>query len=602
MKKGVLIVFILFALAVGHGKEYKGAELRTREGYIYGRFEVSYKPPRGSGMLASFFTYHDFTTSSKEWNEIDFEVLGRYDHDVQVTSIGPGQKFRNSHQYVPFNTHEDFHVYAFEWTPAYIAWFIDGVEVYRQDQEHIQQFVFPQKIMMNIWNPEWKPWAGEFDPRILPLFAYYDWVAYYQYTPGSGHAGTDHNFTLLWRDDFDFWDQQRWEKATHTWGGNGCDFVEENAVFKDGKLILCLTTASQLGYLDRTPPSVLWARANPYTQKIEVYFSEDVEKASAETVSHYNIAGVVVDSAVLQEDRRTVLLSVNGLEAQRSYNLIVMSIKDRWFIPNRLTGQVVLVHQVQPLTLPVKINVGGGRFADYLPDQDWGPLVEYGHMDGYAEKYADALEIANTEEDSLYRTELHEVVFYNVRVPAGKYRVTLKIAENNFREEGKRLFDIRVQGMPIAKKLDLIKTVGPNTAYELTASPVEVTDGLLSIHFCNLWSFSLLNGLVIEPLTSGVEETKPSLPQEATLQQNFPNPFNHSTQVLYFLPAAGMVDLAVYDIHGRRLATVQRDFVSAGEHRLTWQSQLPSGVYFIRLDVDSKSGHYHKALKMIVLK
>ena len=79
------------------GKDYKGAEYRTKEAYIYGRFEVRYKPPKGDGFLASFFAYHEIS-SSIEWNEIDFEILGRYDHDVLVTSIGPGQKTRNSHQ------------------------------------------------------------------------------------------------------------------------------------------------------------------------------------------------------------------------------------------------------------------------------------------------------------------------------------------------------------------------------------------------------------------------------------------------------------------------------------------------------------------------
>ena len=51
--------------------------------------------------------------------------------------------------------------------------------------------------MMNIWQPTAKL-VGEFDPDILPVYAFYDWVKYYAYVPGSGNAGSDNNFIELW--------------------------------------------------------------------------------------------------------------------------------------------------------------------------------------------------------------------------------------------------------------------------------------------------------------------------------------------------------------------------------------------------------------------
>lgn len=89
---------------------------------------------------------------------------------------------------------------------------------------------------MNIWNPQYENWAGKFYPESLPAFAFYDWVSYYTYTPGSGNYGTDNNFTFSWIDNFDSWDTTKWDKATHTFPGNNCDFIQENAVFQDGKL------------------------------------------------------------------------------------------------------------------------------------------------------------------------------------------------------------------------------------------------------------------------------------------------------------------------------------------------------------------------------
>ena len=81
--------------------------------------------------------------------------------------------------------------------------------------------------MMNIWPPDWVPWVGTLNENCLPLFAYYEYASYASYTPGTGDCGTDNNFTLQWKDEFESWDQTRWEKGTHTWGGNNSDLLKK---------------------------------------------------------------------------------------------------------------------------------------------------------------------------------------------------------------------------------------------------------------------------------------------------------------------------------------------------------------------------------------
>jgi hypothetical protein len=577
-----------------------GAELRTKDAYVYGRFETRMKPPRTSGMLASFFTYHEFT-SSTAWNEIDFEILGRYDHDVQLSSIGPGQKTRNSHQYVSFDTHADFHTYAFEWTPDYIAWFIDDKEVYRQDQEHIKQFKYPQKIMMNIWSPEWEPWSGTWNDVTLPVYGYYDWVRYSAYTPGAGNYGTANNFTLLWHDDFNSWDETRWEKATHTWGGNRTTFRTENVVFKDGVMILCLTKDSNLGYLDKTAPSVLWTRG--YSDSVWVHFSEDVEAASASTKSSYVISGITVNQARLWPDKRTVTLQTSPLTPGKSYNLVVLNVKDLWTPANRMLGQVVPVTPVHPLTLPVKINIGGSAWRDYLPDQVWNPTLEYGHQDGYSGTWPAETPIAGTLEDSLYLSELHELVEYRVRLRNGRYKVTLKMAENQFKEPGQRLYDVFVQDKKVIDKLDLAKTPGVQTAKEVTVQDVEVNDGLLIVHFTNLWNFSLVNGLVIESSATAVRRTQESeRPDQFRLLQNYPNPFNGTTTISYELAQDGRAVVDIFDQLGRCVERLQDGWAEAGRHELQWRADVPSGIYFCRLTFDAGSQQFEVRRKMAFVK
>jgi beta-glucanase (GH16 family) len=591
-----VLFILLLPGAISLAKDYKGAEYRTKEAYTYGRFEARYKPPKGDGFLASFFTYHEFT-SSKEWNEIDFEILGRYDHDVQVTSIGPGQKIRNSHQWVEFNTHDDFHNYAFEWTPDYIAWFVDDKEIYRQAQEHIAEFKYDQKIMMNIWPPEWEPWAGKLDERVLPVFAYYDWVSYASYTPGSGNTGADNNFTLLWKDDFDTWDQNRWEKASHTFGGNKCDFMPENAVIKDGCLILCLTKTSTLGFVDLTPPAIQWARA--YQDKITIGFTEKLEPSSAQKKSNYLISGITIAEATLAEDNRTVVLTVSGLNPANSYNLVILGIKDDSPAHNMMTGQVINLMMVKPLSFPVKINVGGKAYKDYLPDQIWRPELEYGHQDGYEENWLGSYEIQGTEEDSVYLTGLHEVVTYRVRVPNGFYKVTLMMAENEFNEAGKRSFDIIVEGNRIEKELDLYQKVGAHTAHQVIADNVEIKDQMIDMHFTNRWNFSLLNGLVIEQISSSIKNRTHMNPDQFYLSQNYPNPFNSTAIIEYAVPKPCLVQIDLYNTLGQKIKTLVNGPKAIGIHTVQLQADhLTSGIYFYQI----LAGEFFQMKKLVLMK
>ncbi|MBC6951690.1 T9SS C-terminal target domain-containing protein, partial [candidate division KSB1 bacterium] len=73
-------------------------------------------------------------------------------------------------------------------------------------------------------------------------------------------------------------------------------------------------------------------------------------------------------------------------------------------------------------------------------------------------------------------------------------------------------------------------------------------------------------------------------PQSYVLLQNFPNPFNPSTQIIYSLPEASMVELSVYNIHGQLVAQLVNEPQGAGSHTAVWQARgAGSGVYWIRL-------------------
>jgi hypothetical protein len=587
----VLLLGLSFSLGAypppSAGKTYKGAEYRTIGSYLYGRFEVRSRAIGREGTLSSFFTYNDDYPNT-EWNEIDIEILGRYTDDVQFNAITAGQANHLSHQWVSFNPAFDYHVYGFEWTPTSVAWFIDSVEILRQTGPHIATLTLPQKIMMNVWNPVYTDWVGKWDERVLPAFAFYDWVRYSSYTPGTGTAGTDNNFTPQWIDNFDSLDQARWEIGVHTFGGNNCDFVLENAVFQDGKLILCLTKDTPLGYVDNVAPSVRWARVDG--NSVRIMFSEELEQAGAETKSNYVIPKATVAAAHLLADRMSVLLDVPGLDTVSTTAMIVQNVRDLWTPANPMKATGVLLIRPAPAVYPLKLNVGGSAYGEFLPDTVWSEYLNYGRLDGSPWYVADA-QIGGTSEQEVYRSEAVGPCEYKVRVPNGWYHVVLMMADLTYTEAGKRLMTIVVEGFEVETGLDLVARAGYRVAYT-KALDVEVIDGTIDIHMQGVVDVPVLSGLTVMPLQAGINELmeSPRVPGGITLFPNYPNPFNGGTTISFFLPREDQLTLRIFDPLGREVQKKSLGAFAKGYGRVFWDARngtgapVASGVYYYRVD------------------
>lgn len=595
MKKILLLIFFLSLFV--YPKAYKGAEYRTKAAFTYGRFEVRMKSAQREGMLSSFFTYHEITTID-DWNEIDIEILGRYSDDVQFNPITPGQVNHVSHYQTSFNPSLDYHTYAFEWTPTYVAWFVEGKEVHRQTGAHIEALNLPQKIMMNIWNPEYPNWAGAWDENVLPAFAYYDWVSYSSYTPGSGNTGTDNNFTLQWKDDFDSWDQTRWEKATHTWGGNGCDFVQSNAVFSDGKLILCLTKETAVGYVDNAGPTVVAARAE--NDGIRILFTEEVDSVSATKASNYNVLGNTVASVLLLSDRKSVKLTFTNYDTASLSSVIVSNIKDTFNPANSSVTKNISILKPTPLKFPIKINCAGAAYKEYLADQPWSPAVEYGYMDGTL--YTNSATISGTLDPAVFNSELNGAAKYLVRVPNGTYTVILMMAENYFSQAGKRIFSVAIQGAVVESNLDLYAKVGKSKVYQKIVQNVVVTEGILDIHFMNSVDNAVLNGIQIIAAPTGINENFHQTLNHWNIGQNYPNPFNGTTMIPAQFSVPDNIAIRFYDTLGRKVSELPIGFVEAGDHTFRWNATdvagmpLVSGVYYYVVE-----GQFQKSSKKLLL-
>ncbi|HSP88659.1 MAG TPA: T9SS type A sorting domain-containing protein, partial [Ignavibacteriaceae bacterium] len=84
-----------------------------------------------------------------------------------------------------------------------------------------------------------------------------------------------------------------------------------------------------------------------------------------------------------------------------------------------------------------------------------------------------------------------------------------------------------------------------------------------------------------------------------SLSQNFPNPFNPTTNIEFHIPGSGFVSLKVYDVLGREIATLVNEEKPAGSYEVEFNAtSLSSGIYFYEL----KAGNFIQTRKMILIK
>lgn len=97
----------------------------------------------------------------------------------------------------------------------------------------------------------------------------------------------------------------------------------------------------------------------------------------------------------------------------------------------------------------------------------------------------------------------------------------------------------------------------------------------------------------------GIRDVPDNLPHSYALIQNFPNPFNPSTIIRYILPRTSNVVIRVYDMLGRKVATLVDHRQGPGRYSVDFDAdRFASGVYFLKMS----AGNYSKSLKMMLVK
>jgi hypothetical protein len=153
-----------------------------------------------------------------------------------------------------------------------------------------------------------------------------------------------------------------------------------------------------------------------------------------------------------------------------------------------------------------------------------------------------------------------------------------------------------------------------NNNYEVTAGNEPVLSGLLRDYSGFGTPYNISNFVFFGDNTSrsgaDVEITRitlhknaeihpPEIPELTTLHQNFPNPFQNSTNIIFELDEPNDVKLEVYDITGRKVTSLASANYPAGVHRVPFEAhRLSPGLYICRLT----TGRHVLSKKMVLVR
>ncbi|MFH0990029.1 MAG: alpha-amylase family glycosyl hydrolase [bacterium] len=140
-----------------------------------------------------------------------------------------------------------------------------------------------------------------------------------------------------------------------------------------------------------------------------------------------------------------------------------------------------------------------------------------------------------------------------------------------------------------------------------TESTINVSDTLLTSFTIPAYSMLVYSNRKTSSLVTQVSDKLESplqQPLEFHLEQNFPNPFNPTTEIAFTLPGNDDVKIEIFNSLGERVRLLIHQDYSAGNHSIHWdgrndtQQSVPSGLYITRFTTPN----YSRSMKMVLIK
>ena len=173
--------------------EYTSASINTlhKESALFGRLEMRAKLPHGPGVWPAFWTLgeNESTAGWPRCGEIDImEFVGHDPNWIYGTLhwLGDGQARASGGKLEVTHLDDAFHVYAVNWDPARIEFFVDGQRYHSMEILHAgggseNPFRKPHYVLLNL--ALGGSWGGRIDDAVLPQQMQVDYVRVYKKKP-----------------------------------------------------------------------------------------------------------------------------------------------------------------------------------------------------------------------------------------------------------------------------------------------------------------------------------------------------------------------------------------------------------------------------------
>jgi hypothetical protein len=216
--------------------------IKSVETVYYGKFIFRMKAVTGSGLYSGLMLYKPNSDQPDVPREqMHLEVLGKNDvtmvSSLIITDDASGNTVLEPETYAfPNSLSFDYHTYTLDWTPDSIIWSVDSVVIRRESSGTVDSLDSPLNIFIRANNSCITQRDGPLDLGNLPQYLYLDWMEYHKY-----HG----EYNLVWRDDFNEFDAERWTVGNWTTDCEEAKYNPGNVSIEDGELVLALTDPNE---------------------------------------------------------------------------------------------------------------------------------------------------------------------------------------------------------------------------------------------------------------------------------------------------------------------------------------------------------------------
>ncbi|MBX7045982.1 MAG: PQQ-binding-like beta-propeller repeat protein [Ignavibacteria bacterium] len=104
-------------------------------------------------------------------------------------------------------------------------------------------------------------------------------------------------------------------------------------------------------------------------------------------------------------------------------------------------------------------------------------------------------------------------------------------------------------------------------------------------------------------LPIGISPSSTNVPDKFLLEQNFPNPFNPTTNINYSIPFDSKVLIKIFDMTGKEIKEIVNELQKAGSYSINFNaSEFASGTYFYKITALNSRNNFTSTKKMILVK